>query len=272
MLEILDQGPFVTPTLVVALDGWVNAGSAGTLAAEVIAGSDAVPVARFDSDLLYDYRMLRPSIDFQDGVLSSVAWPQLSVTRVAWEGRDILVMTGSEPNWNWQRMCGALVDAARAWGVVEFVGVGGVPWAAPHTRPVTVMTTSTSPDRLTGVHPEGLLRVPGAAVSAFEHAMALAGVATIGFWARVPNYVGAAFPAAALAVAERVGDHLGLDFDTADLAVSAKEQRTQLDDLVAQRADVSAMVEQLEQLYDTSDVVSGEDLAAEIERFLRDQR
>lgn len=273
MIEILDSGPFVTPALVVAMDGWVNAGSAGTLAATAVA-PDPVIVARFDPDRLYDYRMMRPTVDFQDGVLERVEWPSLTVGRSTVGGRDLLVMTGPEPNWNWQALSKALIEACGGWGVMEFIGIGGVPWAAPHTRPVGVMATASSAERLQAWpdRTEGLLRVPGAAVSAIEFEVAQAGIPTIGFWARVPNYVGSAFPPAAMALVERLSAHLGISFDLDDLQRQSSDQLMHLSTILEQRPDVATVVAQLEEAYDTAASVTGEDLAAEIERFLRDQR
>lgn len=273
MIEIIDPGPFVTPALVVALDGWVNAGSAGTLAAAAIAPHAEV-VARFDPDRLYDYRMMRPTVDFVDGVLEQIEWPELSISKTTVSGRDLLVLTGPEPNWNWRQLCRVLIDAARGWNVVEFIGIGGVPWAAPHTRPVTLMTTGSAAERLEpwSDQPRGLLRVPGAAVTAVEFEMTKAGMATIGFWARVPNYVGSAFPAAAIALVERLSAHLGTAFDLDDLQRQVADHLSQLETVIDQRPDVRAMVEQLEQVHDSTANVSGEDLAAEIEKFLREQR
>ena len=261
------------PALVVAMDGWVNAGSAGTTTAEEIAG-DAEVVARFDPDEMYDFRMLRPTITFSDGVISEVEWPQTVIRRLAIDGRDLLVMSGPEPNWHWRELADALVAASTDWGVVEFIGIGGVPWAAPHTRPISIMSTSTTAGRLprgSGA-PEGLMQVPGAAVSTFEHRFHQEGIATIGFWARVPNYVGSAFPAASKALLERLGEHLGISFDVEPLALKAAEHLVQLNDIIDERPDVRAMVTQLEEVYDSTSAVSGDDLAAEIEKFLREQR
>lgn len=273
MLSMEDRGPFVMPALVVAMDGWVNAGSAGTMAADVAAAGGEV-VARLDPDEMYDFRMLRPTVTFNDGVIVEVEWPETNIRRITIDGRDILFMSGPEPNWRWRRLGDELVAACLEWGVVEFIGIGGVPWAAPHTRPVSVMATSTSGDRLQGGSgaPDGIMQVPGAAVSAIEHRMHQEGLATIGFWARVPNYVGSAYPAAAQALLERLGNHLGISLDTGELAVRAAEHLTQLDDAIDERPDVRTMVTQLEELYDSTSAVSGDDLAAEIEKFLREQR
>ena len=95
------------PILVVAFEGWVSAGSAGTVTADHIA-ADAPVVARFDSEELYDYRVSRPSADFSDGVLDSIVWPELAVRRRRGK-RDLLVVNGPEPNWHWKGMA-ATVD------------------------------------------------------------------------------------------------------------------------------------------------------------------
>lgn len=272
LVQIEEVGPLRRAALVVALDGWVNAGSAGTLAAETVASGGST-VAVFDTDALYDYRMQRPTVEFHSGVLRSVEWPELTVTAVAGSTRDVLVLTGAEPNWNWREFSASVVMLCEKLQVAEYVGIGGVPWAAPHTRPTTIMTTSTSSERISAGadRPHGLLRVPGAAVNVIEDAVGRRGLPTVGFWARVPNYVGSDYPAAAMALVEKVSGHLGMAFVLDVLAREASEHRAQLDAAMEQRADVRAMVEQLEQVHDAASVVSGEDLAAEIERFLRDQ-
>jgi hypothetical protein len=272
MLRIEDHGPFVTPALIVAMDGWVNAGSAGTLVADALA-RDAEVIARFDSDQLYDYRMLRPTVTFRDGVINAVDWPEMAIRRLTVEGRDLLVMSGPEPNWRWHEFAETLVDASLRWGVVEYIAVGGVPWAVPHTRPVSIMTTSTTEERLqsgTGA-PEGTMEVPGAAVTAIEYRFHQRGLATIGFWARIPNYVGSAFPSAAVALIDRLSSHLGVDLDHGELGQQGIDQLGHLDGLIEDRPDVRSMVSQLEEIYDSTSVISGDDLAAQIEQFLRDR-
>lgn len=270
--EVLNDGPFRDPAFIVALDGWVNAGSAATIAAQALI-AEAEAVARFDADQLYDYRMSRPVVDFIEGVISRVEWPELTIRLKPYEKRDLLVLTGIEPNWNWQSLSRKLAELASHWGVTEHLSIGGVPWAAPHTRPVSIMTTASSPSRIpAGEHPSGLLRVPGAAVSAIEWHIGQVGIPTTGFWARVPNYVGSSYTPAALALLNRLGRHLEITLDLADLQEDAVTENGQLDQIVANRPDIMTVVEQFEQLYDAqADGVSGEDLAAEIERFLRDQ-
>ncbi len=271
-VEILDQGPFRRPVTLVALDGWVNAGAAATTTAEFLV-ADAPVVARFDSDRLFDYRMSRPVIDFVDGVIQAVQWPELTIRVHRTENRDLLVFTGIEPNWHWQELGGEIAKLAGLWQVEQHISVGGVPWAAPHTRPVSVMSTGTAGTAMDDdERPSGLLRVPGSAVSAIEWKVSQVGIPTRGFWARVPNYVGSTYTAAAIALLRRLEKHLGVTFDTTRLFESAQQENHNFEQALDARPDMRPMVEQFEQIFDAQiGSISGEDLAGEIERFLREQ-
>lgn len=272
LYQLDDPGTLDDPVLVVAFDGWVNAGEAGTKALSTLAEGGEV-IARFDADALYDYRATRPTLDFFEGVMTEVAWPEMTVTLARHEERSLLLLTGTEPNWHWQQLGRDVVDLARHLGVSEHMSLGGIPWATPHTRPITTIVTASDRSRLdpTDEHPDGLLRVPGSAVSIVEHAVAGAGIPTIGFWARVPHYIGAAYHAAAIALIERASLHLGVHLPLGGLPVAAAEQAEQLATVAAGRPEVATMVEQLETLVDQQGVVSGEQLASEIERFLRER-
>jgi hypothetical protein len=223
-----------------------------------------------DPDQLFDYRVSRPTLDFVEGAMTRLEWPELGIRHLHASGTDLVIVAGTEPNWNWQRLGKELAATALDLGVREQVSLGAIPWATPHTRPVQIMSTASDPARLSAEveMPSGLLRVPAAAVSALEYQLASAGVPTVGFWARVPQYVGVEYPAAALALIERLSRHLGSELPTASLEAAAHEQRHQLDAVSASRPEVKAMVEQLEAVVDAGRV-SGEELAAEIERFLK---
>jgi predicted ATP-grasp superfamily ATP-dependent carboligase len=260
------------PVLVVAFEGWASAGSAGTVAADHLA-REAVTAATFDTDALYDYRVSRPAAEFLDGVLTAVEWPSLSVRRLAGDP-DLLVLSGPEPNWNWKRFSAEVAGFAERIGVTMQISLGGIPWAAPHTRPVTITTTASRPDLL-GEEPnaaEGPLSVPAAAAIAVEHAVSERGIDTVGLWARVPHYVGGAYYPAALALAERVAARTGAAVDLESLAAEAAEQQRRLDESVAGQPQVEALVGRYEELYDAQgSIPSGEEIAAEFERFLRGQ-
>ena len=270
--RIVDAAPLEEPLVVVGLDGWVNAGDAATTALEFLAGDGPV-VAEFDGDALFDFRANRPTLTFDRGVFRDISYPTLELRRRKTAGPDLLLLTGTEPNWNWRSLAADVVEIAKTFGVSGYVSVGGIPWAAPHTRPVAIITTSTDPGGFEPgeERPEGIIQVPGSATSAIEHAVAEAGIPTFGFWARVPHYLGTSFRAAALALVERLDTRFGLGLDVTDLATLAAEQRVEIDSVAQARPEVQAMVERLEAMVDDQSPVSGEELASEIERFLRDQ-
>lgn len=258
------------PALVICLDGWVNAGSAATLIANTLGGE---VIASGDSDLLFDYRVTRPTLDFVEGIMTQLIWPHLSLRHLVADDRDLLILAGTEPNWNWRRLGKELSHIAIELKVSQQISLGGVPWAWPHTRPVPIITTASDQAHLPAgdEHAEGLLRVPSAAVSALEFMIASTGIPTVGFYARVPQYVGVEYPAAALALIRRLEQHLGVGLPTAHLAEEAATQRQELDTVAGTRTDIKTMIEQLEAMVDAAKAVSGEQLAAEIERFLRQQ-
>src|SRR3990170_2269696 len=116
MYQRVDHEALVAPALIVAFNGWVSAGGAGTATAEHIA-ADAAEVARFDSDLLYDYRVNRPTLEFTEGIIDTIEWPTTRVRRRRVAGRDLLILTGPEPNWNWQAFGEAVANLAGGLGV-----------------------------------------------------------------------------------------------------------------------------------------------------------
>jgi proteasome assembly chaperone (PAC2) family protein len=270
--ELVSEPPMTAPVLVSAFDGWVNAGDAGTAAAEFLI-RDAVEVAVFEPDDLFDYRDTRPALTFAEGVVRSLAWPSVTMFHRSQGGRDLLVVTGTEPSLGWQSFASTVADLAGRFGVTELVAMGGIPWAAPHTRPVTLITTGSAAERIgpESDHPEGELTVPGSISGALELSMIERGIPTVGFWARVPNYLGTRFGAASLALLERIDLHLGFGLDLTEMAAAADAQRVHLDAIADGRPDVRSMIEQLEALVDGGSPTSGEQLASEIERFLRNR-
>jgi hypothetical protein len=263
--------PLVAPAIVAALDGWIDAGGASTAAVDLVA-RDAEPIVTFGSDLLYDYRSRRPVLDIVDGVLTDLAWPALSIRRARLGGRDLLVFTGPEPDFRWRELGADMLDVAVRLGVVEWVSLGAIPAAVPHTRPVPILVTASKPGLLgPDEHPgpQGLLRVPSAALSAIEHEIIGGGIPTVGFYAQVPHYVGGAYAAATIAILERASRHLGVDLPLGDLAAEAMGQRQRLDTAVAGDDDSRAYVARLETVADNQEIPTGDELVGEIERFLQ---
>jgi hypothetical protein len=229
-------------------------------------------IATFDSDQLFDYRANRPVAEYLEGVLTELSFPEITLRHRTLGERDLLLLSGTEPNWNWKAFSRQIGDLAGRLGVIEHVSLGGIPWAAPHTRPTSIVETASAPEHLgpDADHPEGRLRVPAAAVSLIERTMIDRGLPTFGFWARVPHYVGTTYSPAVVALVERVSTHLGITVPFGSLLDQAAEQRRVLDKLIEDQPQARAIVEQLEALVDEEGNVSGQELAAEIERFLAD--
>ena len=269
-LEPIDD--LVAPALIVAFQGWVNAGNVGTEASQHIA-ADGEVVATFDPDALFDYRSNRPVIDFVDGQLQHVDWPDLSLRRARYQKRDVLVLSGNEPDWQWKALGRSVTELASILGVVEVVSLGGVPAATPHTYPTPLLTTASRPDLIDESEqlPEGLLRVPGAAVNIIELALTHSGIPAVGFWAQVPHYVAGPYYAGTVALIDRVARHLGIRIDLGDLVDRVAEQRQQLDATIATQPDSRAYLERLEGMAAAQgEIPSADDIAAQVERFLRD--
>jgi proteasome assembly chaperone (PAC2) family protein len=261
-----------SPVLVAALEGWVDAGAAGTTAAGQLADGGA-KVATFDPDAIFDYRARRPILDIVDGKPMSLAWSELAVTAAKVAGRDLLVLTGPEPDYRWRELSSDVVELARHLGVVSWVSLGAIPAAVPHTRPVPILATASAQGLLPdGIRqgPDGVLRVPSAAISVLELAVGAAGIPAVGFFAQVPHYVNTTYPTASLALLTSLGRHLGLDLPVGSLATRALERRTMLDAATASDEETKAHVERLEALADESRLPEGDELIADIERFLRE--
>jgi hypothetical protein len=272
LLEPVGQDePFVAPAIVSAFDGWVDAAGASTTAAERIA-SDGRSVAAFDADLLFDFRSRRPVLDIVDGTLTQLTWPELSLRRARIGGRDLLVLTGAEPDFRWRELGRELVDLAHRVGVVEWVSLGSIPAAVPHTRPVPVLATASRAGLLhedESQGPAGLLRVPAAALSTLEMAMIGSEIPTVGFYAQVPHYVGGPYAPAAIAMLEHAGRHLGVDIPLGPLPDEAMAQRERLDSIVQGDEDSRSYVQRLESAMDNQELPTGDELVSEIERFLQ---
>ena len=266
-------GELSSPTLVAAFDSWIDAGSASSTAAEHIAADGRV-VAEFDGDRLFDYRARRPTLEIVDGRLVELTWPALVVRHRRIAGRDVLVMTGAEPDFRWQSFADAVVELAGRLDVALWISLGAIPAAVPHTRPINILGSTSRDGLLLGdiaAGPAGTLRVPSAAISVLEHAIASAGVPAIGYYAQVPHYVSGPYPAAAVELLRTVGRHLGSEIPPGELAEDARQLRDRLDAATALEETTRAYVARLESMVDEERLPSGDDLISEIEQFLRDR-
>jgi PAC2 family len=267
-----DPGDLIAPSLVAAFDGWVDSGSAATTALGTLV-ADARVVARFEADRLFDYRARRPTLDILDGRLTEIVWPELVLRGTRVGERDLLILTGAEPDYRWREFADSIVELTRQLGVAEWISLGAIPAAVPHTRSVPILGTASEPGLLRGgirPGPLGRLRVPSALVSVLELEVSRTGVPALGYFAQVPHYVSGPYPGAALELLRALGRHLGLDLPEGDLPDESRQLRIHLDSLATGDATTRAYVERLESMVDEERLPAGDDLIEEIERFLRD--
>ena len=279
LLTVLRHLDLYDPVLIVHLEGWFDAGgSAASAMARAREASGAELVARFDTEWLLDHRANRPMMRLEDGVNTGLEWPKIEIAA----GRDskdtdILFLYGAEPDHNWRTFAAAVVGYATDQRVSRMVGLGAYPAAVPHTRPPRISTTASSSDLIKGDYSNANLDVPAGVESVLEVALAAAGIPTIGLWAQVPHYVSTTpYPASSVALIERLGDAAGLELDPGPLIERSIVARSRFDELVAAETSHQEMVVELERRMDESGAMtvrlpSGEELAAEVERFLRDQ-
>ncbi|HXI46680.1 MAG TPA: PAC2 family protein [Candidatus Acidoferrales bacterium] len=261
------------PSLLVALDGWVDAGSAATSAAARVRDGGTV-LAEFDADVLFDYRARRPALEIRDGRPRTLTWSELTLTRSRFGARDILVLSGAEPDFRWRQLSAELVAMAQRLGVVQWISLGAIPAAVPHTRPVPILGTSSKPGLLKGgvqPGPTGTLRVPAACISVLDVAVSKAGIPSVGYFAQIPHYVNGPYATAALALLEAVNRHLEIEVPPGPLANEAMLLRQRLDTAAASDEGTRQYVERLESMTDEARLPEGDDLIADIERFLRER-
>jgi Uncharacterized protein (ATP-grasp superfamily) len=262
----------VAPAVIVALDGWVDAGSAATNAAATIAQGGRI-VASFDADEIFDYRARRPTLQIVHGRPRTLDWPELNLRATRIGERDLLVLTGAEPDYRWHELSRDIVGLAQKLGVAEWISLGAIPAAVPHTRPVPILGTESRAGLLKGgtlPGPQGVLRVPAAAISILDISVAKAGIPAVGYFAQIPHYVSGPYPQASIELLRVLGKHLELELDLAGLPEEARLMRVRLDAAAAREETTKTYVERLETLVDEARLPSGEDLISEIERFLRE--
>jgi hypothetical protein len=282
------------PVLVVCMDGWIDAGfAAATAVGQLKLQVRTNRLVRFDTDELVDWRARRPVMRLVDGVNTGLSWPRIQMRHgIDAVGAHLLVLTGPEPDMRWRRFLDELVGLVKALDVKTVVNLGAFPAPAPHTRPVTIGSTATTrelADRV-GFLP-GSFDIPSGITAAIERACADLDVDAVGLWARVPHYVAQMpYPAASAALLDSLARLTGLVIDTSELQRSGERAVAQIDELVRNNPDHVAMLRQLESGYDESEaarrageatggaapvdfgpIPTGDELAAELERFLRDQ-
>ncbi|HLF41533.1 MAG TPA: PAC2 family protein [Acidimicrobiia bacterium] len=269
------------PVMVAAFEGWNDAADAASSAVTWLRHRwRAAPLGNIDPEEFYDFQVARPSVSLVEGVTRRISWPanDLYAAHVEEVGRDVVLLAGVEPNLRWRTFCTTIIDAARQTGCEMVVTLGALLADVPHTRPIRLTGTAADPDlieRLGLAHSryEG----PTGIVGVLHDACRAASMPSVSLWAPVPHYVASPpNPKATRALVERLSELLGIPLGVGDLAEAAVAWEQRVNDLVSSDPDVSAYVAQLEERdrdqIDEADLPSGETLAAELERFLRDQR
>ncbi len=288
LYELHERPDLHEPVLLVALEGWIDAGGAASRAIEsIVTTSEMTHVATFDADTLLDFRARRPILHLVDGVNTGLSWSTTEVhsTRSP-NGTDVLLLTGVEPDHAWNAFADSVLGLSLELGCRMQVGLGAYPAAAPHTRPVQLSATASTDELAAQV---GLIRgtvdVPAGIEAVLEQRFAAAGLPAIGVWAQVPHYAaGMGYPAAAARLVEGLNLVSGTDFDAEQLGDEVTAMRARIDELVEPNPQHAAMIRQLEQAYDESlealgddaplgggELPSGDELAEELQRFLREQ-
>lgn len=279
-LPVLDQ-----PVLVVHLTGWIDASGAGAAALTAIDGEcETELLATFDGDAYIDYRARRPTMELRDGVNTKLVWDDIQL-RVGHDpnNKAVLTLIGPEPDSRWREFAKVVTELAGQLGVRQMVALGAYPYATPHTRPPRLSSSSPSADVLATLpYLKNSVDVPAGMSSVLEHALSDAGIASLGVWVQVPHYVSAmSYPAATVALLQGLQEVTGIVVSANEMVHEAEIQRHRIDKLVAANDEHGTMVANLESLYDEAGqqtmslgdarLPSGDDLAAEFERFLRDQ-
>jgi hypothetical protein len=277
--------------LLAAFEGWNDAGNAASEAAAYLMRAwSGSTFAVFDAEQLFDYTSTRPKVRLELGETRRLEWPALSLSSASVPGadRDVVFLSGPEPQLRWRSLAEEVRTVCTSVGITRAVLLGALLADVPHTRPVRVTGGAGDPElaALAGVEPS-YYEGPTGIVGVVADALGQAGIPTASLWASVPHYVSqSSSPKATLALVERTARVLGTDVDVAELRVSSAAYERQISDLVASDEDASAYVTRLEEQDAEArpeDAVppeegsplrpaSGERLAAEVERYLREQR
>ncbi len=271
------------PILVIGVEGWVDAGlGASNAVASIIEQTIASEIVTFDAEHYLDMRARRPIVHIVDGVNTGLTWPSTQLRAGSdMEGNDVLILSGAEPDFHWGEFTNDLVELAQQFDVRMVVGLGAFPAPTPHTRPVR-LTSTAAPDYTHLIEEIGFMpgeiEVPAGVQSALELAFSAAGIPMVSLWARVPHYIASmSFSPASVALLDGLARISNLSLDLSSLRMLAEGTQDQIDELIASNPEHVSMVHRLEEVVDESEgnalgideLPSGDELAAELERFLR---
>ena len=277
---VADPPELRSPVLVAAFAGWNDAASAATTALETVSGSlSAEPVAEIDPEEFYDFQVTRPTIRMAEGQTRQVDWPENTImaATAATAERDLVLVSGIEPNLRWRTFAEAVLEAAERLNVEMVVTLGALLADVPHTRPVPITGLASDPElverlALSRSSYEG----PTGIVGIVHDACRRSGLTSASLWAAVPHYVAAVpNPKAALALLRRLEGFTGVAIEASELEDEMERFETQVDRAVASNPEIEELVRRLELEQDEEpefsegDVPSGDTIARDFQRFLR---
>jgi len=272
------------PVLFAGFTGWNDAAEAASLALSTIEeASEAKRFGSFDGEECFDYQTVRPQIKLVEGVTRTTEWPENNLSATSGSvaslgGRGAVLLSGPEPNFRWRAFSQAVVDLARDLDVRLVITMGALLADVPHSRPVSVAANAQDPSLvenlgLSASRYEGPTGITGL----LHRYCAGKGLPSVSFWASVPHYLPSVPSApAALALLQSLSNLLGGGFDTTHLERTSEDYQRQVSAAVAQDPDLTSYVRTLEERYDNqaesgiSNLPSGDELARELERFLRE--
>jgi proteasome assembly chaperone (PAC2) family protein len=279
-LEVESRPRLTRPIMVASFRGWNDGGQGASLAGQFLSRTwHAEKFASIDSEQFFDFQSTRPHVTLVEGMVRRIDWPEnvFEHARPARSERDAVLLLGTEPGLRWRTFAGLVSGLATDLGVELVVTLGALLADVPHTRPAPV-TASASDSSLMeelGVQPsryEG----PTGIVGVLHDACRVAGIPSVSLWAAVPHYVSLTpSPRAAKALCDRLGTLLDIPLDTTELEEASESYMQQVSEAVAADDETAAYVEELEgridDLVEESDLPSGDSLAAELTRFLRER-
>jgi proteasome assembly chaperone (PAC2) family protein len=279
-LRLAHRPQLTRPVLITAFRGWNDGGQGASLAGGYLAKTwSAARFAEIEPEGFFDFSSTRPQVSLVDGETRRLEWPDNAFyhASIPGLGRDAVLMLGIEPNLRWKTFTGLITGLADDLGVEFVVTLGSLLADVPHTRPSPVTGGATDAELIERL---GLQRSryegPTGIVGVLHDACSRVGITSVSLWAAVPHYVSLApSPRAALALCHRLAEILDTEIDTAELDEAAERYSEQVSEAVASDEETAAYVAELEQRADViaeeEDIPSGESLAAELTRFLRER-
>lgn len=279
-LRIAQKPSLRTPILIAAFRGWNDGAQGASLAGGYLARSwNAARFANIDPEGFFDFQATRPHVSLVEGVTRQIDWPDTAFYHAGIPGtdRDAVLLLGIEPNLRWGAFTGLIADLARELGVELVVTLGSLLADVPHTRPSPVTGSASDPELVQSLGLQASrYEGPTGIVGVLHDVCRRAGLPSASLWAAVPHYVSLApSPRAALALCERLGDLIAAEIDVSELEEAAANYAEQVSEAVAADSDTAAYVEELERradaLEEEENLPSGDTLAAELTRFLRER-